>query len=78
MFESLLQLVLGEHLGGHTFEPPLADPGYARMLAKNRKPYATRDGYVCVLIYNDKRWKAFFDLIGKPEMIAEGATQTAG
>ncbi len=69
MFESLLQSVLGEHLGGHTFEPPEGDPGYARMLAKDRRPYRTRDGYVCVLVYNDKQWKAFLRLIGRPELI---------
>ncbi|TMG76437.1 MAG: CoA transferase [Betaproteobacteria bacterium] len=71
MFESLLNLLMGDHLGGHTFEPPLGGPGYTRLLSKDRRPYATRDGYVCVLIYNDKQWKSFFDLIGRPEMLAE-------
>ena len=69
MFEHLLPAVLGEHLGGYTFEPQLGEPGYARMLSPDRRPYQTSDGYVCALIYNDKQWKAFFDLIGKPEML---------
>ena len=69
MFESLLQTVLGEHLGGHSFEPPAGEPGYARMLARDRRPFQTADGYVCALIYNDKQWKAFFALIGKPELM---------
>jgi crotonobetainyl-CoA:carnitine CoA-transferase CaiB-like acyl-CoA transferase len=79
MFESLLQTVLGEHLGGYTFEPQTGDPGYARMLAKERRPYETRDGYVCVLVYNDKQWRAFFELIARPELLAEPhfATQAA-
>jgi crotonobetainyl-CoA:carnitine CoA-transferase CaiB-like acyl-CoA transferase len=71
MFEHLLQLVLGEHLGGHTFEPQHGEAGYARMLAPDRRPYQTSDGYVCALIYNDKQWKAFFDVIGKPEMLGD-------
>jgi len=71
MFEHLLQLVLGEHLGGHTFEPQHGDAGYARMLAPDRRPYQTADGYVCALIYNDKQWKAFFEIIGKPEMFGD-------
>jgi crotonobetainyl-CoA:carnitine CoA-transferase CaiB-like acyl-CoA transferase len=71
MFESLLNLLMGDHLGGHTFEPPLGGPGYTRLLSKDRRPYATRDGYVCVLIYNDRQWKSFFDLIGKPGMLSE-------
>ena len=71
MFESLLQTVLGEHLGGYTYEPQTGDPGYARMLAKERRPYETQDGYVCVLVYNDKQWRAFFGLIGRPELTAD-------
>jgi crotonobetainyl-CoA:carnitine CoA-transferase CaiB-like acyl-CoA transferase len=69
MFESLLQTVLGEHLGGHSFEPPAGEPGYARMLARDRRPFQTADGFVCALIYNDKQWKAFFALIGRPELM---------
>ena len=69
MFEHLLPMVLGEHMGGYTFEPQLGEPGYARMLSPDRRPYGTKDGYVCALIYNDKQWKAFFDLIGRPEML---------
>ncbi len=69
MFESLLQSVLGEHLAGHTYEPPVAPPGYGRMLANERRPYRTTDGYVCVLVYNDKQWQSFFRIIGRPELI---------
>jgi len=69
MFEHLLQVVLGEHLGGYTFEPQLGEPGYARMLAKDRRPYRTKDGYVCALIYNDKQWAAFLALIGQPDLM---------
>jgi crotonobetainyl-CoA:carnitine CoA-transferase CaiB-like acyl-CoA transferase len=68
MFESLLQSVLGEHLGGHTFSPQLGEGGYRRMLTPHRRPYQTRDGYVCVLIYNDKHWKTFFEMIGRSDM----------
>jgi len=71
MFEHLLQIVLGEHLGGYTFEPQQGEAGYARMLAPDRRPYQTRDGYVCALIYNDKQWRAFFEVIGQPEKFKE-------
>jgi crotonobetainyl-CoA:carnitine CoA-transferase CaiB-like acyl-CoA transferase len=79
MFESLLQTVMGEHMGGYTYLPQSGKPGYARMLAKERRPYETSDGYVCVLVYNDKQWRAFFDLIGRPELLADPrfATQEA-
>lgn len=68
MFETMTQFVLGDHFGGRTFEPALGEPGYARVLAKFRTPYATRDGYICALIYNDKQWRNFLSLIGKPEL----------
>ena len=71
MFESLLQTVMGEHMGGYTYLPQMGAPGYARMLAKERRPYETKDGYVCVLVYNDKQWRAFFELIERPELFAD-------
>jgi crotonobetainyl-CoA:carnitine CoA-transferase CaiB-like acyl-CoA transferase len=76
MFESLLQTVLGEHMGGYTFEPQLGEPGYARMLSKERRPYQTKDGYVCVLVYNDKQWRAFFEMIGRAELLADAKFAT--
>ena len=68
MFESLSQFVLGDHMGGKTFVPPLGDAGYARLLASHRRPYATCDGYLCVLIYNDKHWNSFFDAIERTDL----------
>ncbi len=68
MFESLSQFVLGDHMGGKTFEPPIGDPGYARLIAPHRRPYGTRDGYLCVLIYNDKHWSNFFEAIERQDL----------
>jgi crotonobetainyl-CoA:carnitine CoA-transferase CaiB-like acyl-CoA transferase len=67
MFEAMAQFVLGDHLAGLSFEPAEGEAGYARLLTSNRRPYKTRDGYLCVLIYNDKHWKNFFAAIGDPE-----------
>jgi crotonobetainyl-CoA:carnitine CoA-transferase CaiB-like acyl-CoA transferase len=69
MFESVTHFVLGDHLAGLSYEPPIGEAGYARLLA--RRPYATRDGYVAVLIYNNKQWRSFFDAIGQPEKMHE-------
>lgn len=71
MFEALSQFVLGDHLGGRTFEPPIGDMGYARLLAEHRKPYATANGYLCVLIYNDKHWQSFFTVINRPDLASD-------
>jgi len=68
MFETLTQMVLADHMCGRTFDPPLEPLRYERMLASQRAPYATMDGYVCVLVYNDKHWRSFFRLVGREEM----------
>jgi crotonobetainyl-CoA:carnitine CoA-transferase CaiB-like acyl-CoA transferase len=68
MFETLAHMVLADHMGGRTYEPPTGPAGYERMLAPHRAPYATKDGYICVLIYNDKHWRKFFGLIGREEL----------
>ncbi len=68
MFEGLLSTILGEHLAGKLFEPPQGPTGYQRSLTPNRRPYRTKDGYLCTLIYSDKQWKAFFAALGQPEM----------
>ena len=70
MFEAMAQFVLGDHMAGLTFEPPRGEPGYARLLTAHRKPYATADGMLCVLIYNDKHWRSFFAAIGETEGLA--------
>jgi crotonobetainyl-CoA:carnitine CoA-transferase CaiB-like acyl-CoA transferase len=68
MFETLAHMVMGDHMGGRTFDPPMEPYRYERMLAPHRAPYATKDGYVCVLVYNDKHWRSFFRLIGREQM----------
>jgi crotonobetainyl-CoA:carnitine CoA-transferase CaiB-like acyl-CoA transferase len=68
MFECLLQFVLGEHLSGETWQPPIAPMGYARMLSANRRPYQTQDGHICALMYNDAHWQAFLKLVDQPDL----------
>lgn len=68
MFETFAQFAMGDHLYGHTFIPSIGSSGYARMMNADRRPYRTRDGYLCVNVYNDKHWHRFFALAGKPEM----------
>lgn len=68
MLESMVGFNLVEHQSGQTFEPPLGPAGYERSMVEYRRPYATQDGHVCVLPYNTKQWRAFFALMGRPEM----------
>lgn len=68
MLETFAQFVLGDHLSGHTFDPPIGDWGYERMMNPERRPYATADGYIGINMYIDKHWQTFFRLTGNPEM----------
>lgn len=65
MFEMMASFVLGDHLSGETFEPPLGPMGYPRMMTPDRRPYPTKDGYVCAMIYTDRHWRSFFRAIGR-------------
>jgi crotonobetainyl-CoA:carnitine CoA-transferase CaiB-like acyl-CoA transferase len=69
MFESLAQFVLGDHLAGLSWEPAIGPTGYPRL--EHRRPYATKDGHLCVLVYNNKQWKSFLEAIGRPELMAD-------
>mgnify|MGYP000530000726 CR=1 FL=1 len=66
MFETLVSFMYAEHLGGSLYDPPLGPPAYPRVVAKERHPYRTRDGYLALMIYTDRHWRAFFDAIGNP------------
>ncbi|MBB5686705.1 CaiB/BaiF CoA transferase family protein [Sphingobium boeckii] len=63
MFETMASFMLTEHASGMLFQPPLGPAHYHRVVARNRKPYRTKDGYVAALVYNDKHWSAFVDAV---------------
>ena len=67
MFETLVSFAMVEHLCGSLFVPPEGPPEYPRVTSEARRPYRTADGYIGVMIYNDKHWQAFFDVLGNPE-----------
>lgn len=66
MFETMAQFVLGDHLGGLTFVPAAGPSGYNRLLAADRRPYRTADGYLAVLVYTDRQWRNFLAAAGRP------------
>lgn len=63
MFETMASFMLVEHANGAMFDPPLGPAIYPRTVAPNRRPYATKDGHIAALIYNDKHWRAFIDAV---------------
>jgi len=71
MFECMVSFLMNEHLQARTFEPPQGKAGYQRLLTPHRRPYATADGYICVIPYNNRHWQRFFALIGRPELATD-------
>ena len=68
MFESMAAYTLIEHQFGTSFVPPQGEAGYTRVISAERKPYRTLDGYISMLAYTDKQWRAFWRIAGKPEI----------
>lgn len=71
MFETVTSFNFVEHLSGAAFVPPLAPPGYIRVLDPNRKPHKTKDGFMVVLPYNDKQCQGFFKAAGRADLASD-------
>ena len=69
MLETMAQFVLADHIGGAAFVPPEGEMGYRRLLSCTRGPYPTKDGYLAVVVYSDRHWRAFSKLIGQPDLM---------
>ncbi len=68
MYETMVSFLMAEHLAGRSFEPPLGGAGYARVLAPERRPFRTRDGFIGILPYTTEQWRRFLDVGGRPEL----------
>jgi crotonobetainyl-CoA:carnitine CoA-transferase CaiB-like acyl-CoA transferase len=79
MFEVLVAFNLVEHINGAAYRPALGPLGYQRVTTTARRPFPTKDGYVCILPYTDAQWSSFFTAVGRPELMAkpEFATYSA-
>jgi crotonobetainyl-CoA:carnitine CoA-transferase CaiB-like acyl-CoA transferase len=71
MFETMASFMLVEHANGAMFSPPLSQAFYPRAVARNRRPYRTKDGHVAALIYNDKHWALFVKAV-QPSWVEDG------
>jgi crotonobetainyl-CoA:carnitine CoA-transferase CaiB-like acyl-CoA transferase len=76
MFETMVEFVAIEHMGGYTFEPPLGPTGFKRILNAHRKPYRTKDGFACILPYSDRNWQDFYEFTGRTEFNSDPRFRT--
>jgi len=68
MFESMVAYTAVEHLYGHHFEPPKGPAAYPRIMAPDRRPLETADGYICALPYTDAHWRSLFLAVGRQDL----------
>lgn len=71
MYETMVSYLLVEHLFGETFMPKIGSAGYKRILSAERRPYASKDGYLALLPYTDGHWQEFCRLIERPDLGAD-------
>ena len=69
MLETMLNFMLVEHFWYATLGEPEKGMGYPRMLTPYRRPFATKDGYLCVIAVSDAQWRTIFSAIGRPALI---------
>lgn len=68
MLESIVAFNMVEHWWGTTFDPPLDGPGYPRMFVRQRRPFPTSDGLICMLAHSDDQWKKLFQALDVAEL----------
>jgi crotonobetainyl-CoA:carnitine CoA-transferase CaiB-like acyl-CoA transferase len=82
MFETMAGFLMVEHLAGASFVPgedgagseakaSESGPGYERLLAPNRRPFATRDGHIAVMPYTSRQWARFMACIGRTDLLEQ-------
>jgi crotonobetainyl-CoA:carnitine CoA-transferase CaiB-like acyl-CoA transferase len=71
MLECMTTFHLAEHFFGHVYDPPTGQWAYTRVANPERKPFATKDGYIGLLPYTDKQWDQFFEVAGWGESFAK-------
>lgn len=69
MFETMASFVLHEHLGPHSFAPPLGPVGDRRILDAANLPIRTADGWLSITTNSDTQTRSLLRAIGREEMI---------
>ena len=71
MMDVMAAFTLSEHLWGATYCQPERGLGYTRLTSAHRKPYATQDGYICVMAVTDQQWARLFPAIGRDDLASD-------
>jgi crotonobetainyl-CoA:carnitine CoA-transferase CaiB-like acyl-CoA transferase len=78
MFETMSAFMLTEHMTGAVFDPPVGEPVYQRLIAKERVPFRTADGYIAATIYTNKQVHRFADVAARLHNVSAWCTEVQG
>jgi crotonobetainyl-CoA:carnitine CoA-transferase CaiB-like acyl-CoA transferase len=76
MLDTMLSFNLMEHLWTDFVDPSGSEPGYARMFSPHRRPFATKDGHVCLLAVTNDQWRRMFGAMERPELMDDPRFRT--
>ncbi len=71
MFESMAAMVLQEHMGPMTFEPPIGDIGDRRILSPHNRPMQTADGWISVTANTDAQARGLLKALGRDDLVED-------
>ncbi|MDP1538019.1 MAG: CoA transferase [Burkholderiales bacterium] len=76
MLETMMSFNLIEHLWGGAFDEPMGELGYDRALMSYRRPFATKDGHVCLMATSDDQWRRLFAAFDRPQLAQDSRFST--
>ena len=68
MLETMAAFNLVDHLWHGVLAEPEKGLGYPRMFTPHRRPYATKDGHICLLATTDRQWRGLFAALDRAEL----------
>ncbi len=68
MYETMVAFNFVDHLWWGTLDEAEKGVGYPRILTKERRPFPTRDGHICILATTDQQSRNFFAALECPEL----------
>ncbi|MEM9277042.1 MAG: CoA transferase [Pseudomonadota bacterium] len=75
MLDTVISFLWGSDMGGHTFVGEELETETAQSFID--LIYEVKDGYVTVAVMQDKQWKAFCEVVEKPELLVDERFATA-
>jgi crotonobetainyl-CoA:carnitine CoA-transferase CaiB-like acyl-CoA transferase len=77
MYDAMLAFNLVEHLAAASTEPPLGSTGYSRVTTPQRGPKQATDGWITMLPYDTRQWRALFTAGGMEGVLDDDRFATA-